>query len=342
MQQKKKHETAQVQGTGSVMVGYGTENVNDAGKKLPEELELNLSDFALFLSVMKVKEAYTDVLSIILDEPDLKLKEVKVEEVILNRSGKRAIRLDAWAQDIYDRQFDMEMQNDTSGDDVRRRSRFYQSLIDTPILKSGKKTRYKHLPSTVIIFITQEDIFRRDRVMYTFREQCEEEADLLLKDGATKIFLNMTSRNGRQELVSMLQYMKHTTLTNPDIAVMDERILDLDRVVEEVKKSEEWEVVKMGILEIGLERGMQRGMELGIEKGIEKGMAQGRELGMAQGIEQGIEQGSRQTLVRNVDLAIRNFGLSLQEVCDGLGVTVEEYKDAKSKLALSNLPPDPI
>lgn len=82
----------------------------------------------------------------------------------------------------------------------------------------------------------------------------------------------------------------------------------------------------MGILEIGLERGMQRGMELGIE----------------QGMELGIEKGTRQTLVRNVDLAIRNFGLSLQEVCDGLGVTVEEYTDAKSKLALSNLPPGSI
>lgn len=105
----------------------------------PENYQINLSDFALFLSVMKVKEAYEDVLSIILDESDLKLKEIKVEQVILNQSGKRAIRLDAWAQDVRDRQFDMEMQNDTGGDDVRRRSRFYQSMIDTPILKSGKK-----------------------------------------------------------------------------------------------------------------------------------------------------------------------------------------------------------
>lgn len=77
---------------------------------LPGDFQINLSDFALFLSVMKVKEAYEDVLSIILDEPDLKLKEVKVEQVILNQSGKRAIRLDAWAQDERDRQFDMEMQ----------------------------------------------------------------------------------------------------------------------------------------------------------------------------------------------------------------------------------------
>ncbi len=238
---------------------------------LPEDYQLNLSDFALFLSVMKVKEAYEDVLSIILDEPDLQLKEIKVEQVVLNKSGKRAIRLDAWAQDVKSRQFDMEMQNDTDGDDVRKRARYYQSLLDIPVLKSGKATRYKHLPSTVIIFITQEDIFGRDRAMYTFRERCEEEPELMLDDGTSKIFLNMTSRKGRPELVSLLQYMKHTTLDNRDIIVRDERILDLDRIVNEVMQTEEWEAVKMNILEIGMAQGMERGMETGLQKGIQRG-----------------------------------------------------------------------
>ena len=66
---------------------------------IPEEFPLNLSDFALFLSVMKNKRAYECVLSIILEEPELELEEVKVEQVILNKNGKRAIRLDAWAKD---------------------------------------------------------------------------------------------------------------------------------------------------------------------------------------------------------------------------------------------------
>ena len=45
------------------------------------------------------------------------------------------------------------------------------------------------LPSTVIIFITQEDIFSCDLAMYTFTEQCEEVAGLHLDDGTKKIFL---------------------------------------------------------------------------------------------------------------------------------------------------------
>ena len=222
---------------------------------LPEDYAFNLSDFALFLSVMKNKTAYENTLSIILDEPDLRLKEVKVEQVVLNKSGKRAIRLDAWARDEQNRHINTEMQNDAKQDNLRKRSRFYQGLLDTPVLKSGKKTKYKHLPSTIIIFITRDDIFRCDSAMYTFTEQCEEVPGLHLDDGTKKIFLNMTSRNGRPELISLLQYMKNTTLDNPEIIVKDKRIQSLDRIVNEVKQSEEWEAVKMNILEIGIEKG---------------------------------------------------------------------------------------
>lgn len=149
---------------------------------LPEDYQFNLSDFALFLSVMKNPKAYQNVLSIIMDEPDVKIKEVKVEQVVLNKSGKRAIRLDAWAKSTDERQFNMEMQNDTKNDDVRKRSRFYQGLLDAPILKSGKDTKYKMLPSTVIIFITQEDIFGKNLAKYTFTEQCEEVVNLKSED----------------------------------------------------------------------------------------------------------------------------------------------------------------
>lgn len=136
--------------------------------------------------------------------------------------------MDAWALDNNNRQINTEMQNDTKHDDVRKRSRYYQGLLDSPILKSGKQTLYKNLPSTVIIFITQEDIWGKEK----------------------------------PELVSLLQYMKETRLDNPEILVKDRRILKLDSIVKEVKQSEEWEAVKMNILEIGIEQGKVEGLIL--------------------------------------------------------------------------------
>lgn len=57
------------------------------------------------------------------------------------------------------------------------------------------------------------------------------------EDGTKKIFLNMTSKNGSKELVSLLQYMKNTSLDNPEIEVKDERLIRLDEIVNEVKES---------------------------------------------------------------------------------------------------------
>ena len=171
----------------------------------------------------------------------------------------------------------MEMQNCADQDSLPKRSRFYQGLMDTPVLKSGKKTRYKQLPSTTIIFITQDDIFKKDLAKYTFTEQCEEIKGLKLEDCTTKIFLNMTSKNGSKELISLLQYMKNTDINNPEIQVRDKRLLELDKIVTQVKESEEWEAVKMDILDIGIQKGMERGMEQGMKRGFERGLETGIE-----------------------------------------------------------------
>ena len=104
------------------------------------------------------------------------------------------------------------------------------------------------------------------RIMYTFTEQCQEIPGMELGDGTKKMFLNMSSKNGRPELVSLLQYMKETRLDNPEIVVKDSRIVELDAIVSEVKQSEEWEEVKMSILEIGLQKGMEQGLQQGIEQ----------------------------------------------------------------------------
>ena len=60
-----------------------------------EEGEFNLCDFALFLSVMKNETAHRNVLSIIMGEKDLELKEVKdlhledgTIKIFLNMSSK--------------------------------------------------------------------------------------------------------------------------------------------------------------------------------------------------------------------------------------------------------------
>lgn len=54
------------------------------------------------------------------------------------------------------------------------------------------------------------------------------------------------------------------------VVIKDKRILDLDRIVNEVMQTEEWEAVKMNILEIGMAQGMETGLQKGIQKGEDR------------------------------------------------------------------------
>lgn len=71
----------------------------------------------------------------------------------------------------------------------------------------------------------------------------------------------------------MLQYMKKTRMDNPEIQVKDPRLLELDEIVTEVKSSEEWEAVRMNILEIGIEQGAEQKLAELVEKKLKKGFS---------------------------------------------------------------------
>lgn len=51
----------------------------------------------------------------------------------------------------------------------------------------------------------------------------------------------------------------------------------LDEIVNEVKQSEEWEAVKMNILEIGIEKGRQEGLKQGIRAMVQDNLEEGVE-----------------------------------------------------------------
>lgn len=72
-------------------------------------------------------------------------------------------------------------------------------------------------------------------------------------------------------------------------------------------------------------------MEQGIEEGRERWIKEGKK----EGIREGIKEGSTKTLAKNVESAMKNFGIDLEEACQGLGTSVKEYETAKKCAALS-------
>ena len=120
-----------------------------------------------------------------------KIKEISYperEKTIEARFDGKGIRLDVYVEERgANRYFDVEMQIADS-DNIAKRMRYYQGIIDTDKLKRGQ--HYSQLGESFIIFICPFDRFNKGRHLYTFRERCDQDPNLKLNDETTKIFLS--------------------------------------------------------------------------------------------------------------------------------------------------------
>ena len=75
-----------------------------------------------------------------------------------------------------------------NSDNIDKRMRYYQGLIDMDKLKHGQ--HYSKLGKSVIIFICPFDRFEYGLHFYSFSERCDQNPNITLNHGATKIFLS--------------------------------------------------------------------------------------------------------------------------------------------------------
>lgn len=110
------------------------------------------------------------VLRIIMDKPDLIVKEAHVQHMIKNLQG-RSITLDIEATDSEQNKFDIEVQRLDSGAKPKR-ARYHSSLLDANVLLAGEDT--EELPETYVIFITENDVMGENKPIYHVNRYVEE------------------------------------------------------------------------------------------------------------------------------------------------------------------------
>ena len=195
--------------------------------------DLGFSDSFMFGKVMEDPALCRRVLETLLQteigelSTPLREKEVKITK------GGKAIRLDVFARSINDGViYDAEMQN-RNGQSLEymslpKRSRYYQSVIDTNELKT--EAMYSELADTNIIFICTFDPFERGNYRYSFREYCEEIPGFFHPSGTGKVYFNTTSDAGGipQKVRNLFDYINNGT-------VSDILTGDLEKMVEKIK-----------------------------------------------------------------------------------------------------------
>ena len=207
--------------------------------------ELNLTDDFLFDVATEELENCKAIIEL---TTGLRLKSLKWksgQKVIHNLPGKRGVRLDFIAESEDGRIFDVEMQNRNEGN-IPKRTRFYQALIDAPILKSGERGFDKMNPLYIII-ICNYDPYGKKKYCYTFDNRCKEVPGLRLGDEVTKLLLSTKGENEEEVSKELVDFLHYVTESNenglPDEC--DERLKRLHESIREIKASADMEVEYM-------------------------------------------------------------------------------------------------
>lgn len=242
--------------------------------------DLNLTNRFLFDEVMEEPQTQQEVLSIILGRDISLLSRNETEKELRVSPLVRSIRMDVFSMDEDQTVYNTEMQNKRKND-LARRSRYYQALLDTSLLSPGIPD-YTILNQTYLIVIMTFDYIGSGKYRYTFVPKCEELPDYTLDDGTVRIFLNTRGTNEVEvpkELVDFLHYLEATTDEQAE-ASDSARIRRIHERVRRVKANEEIGVKYMQAWE---EKYYDR------QEAREEGWAEGRSAAIAEVIQAMVE-----------------------------------------------------
>ncbi len=245
-------------------------NKNETMKMKPYE-ELEFTDDFMFGKVMQDLELCRDVLECLLQRPVGELTDVVSQKEIRYTDDGKPIRLDIYTRDS-DEVYDAEMQNlnnkSVASLELSKRTRFYQSSIDTDHM--NKHGSYRTLPESTILFICTFDPFGKGLSQYTFRGRCEEDLNLAIDDGTTRVFFNCCYKGDdiSEELKNLYDYIETGKKSND----LTERI---DAAVDKARKIEKWRSAYMKEMVLWMDA-KEEGRAEGIEEGREEGRAEER------------------------------------------------------------------
>ena len=237
--------------------------------------ELTIQDNFIFQKVMRNKRICKQTIERLLDIDIKDISYPEEEKSIDIRLDSKSIRMDVYVNDDKGTVFNIEMQTSKGMEELVKRTRYYQALIDIDLLEKGQS--YSELNDTYIIFICTFGVFTGNRHKYSFKNLCIEEQGLSLDDGTTKLFL---STKGTADDVSkpLKYFLDYIDGKEP----ADELMQKIDNEVDTIKRCDEWRREYM-TLAFEMDRKFAEGKAEGLAEGKAEGLAEGKAEGLAEG-----------------------------------------------------------
>lgn len=136
------------------------------------------------------------ILRIFLDKPDLVVQNVNTQFDLKKLMGARSLILDAYATDSEGKKYNIEAEKSEKRAEPHR-ARYHSAALDTENSKTC--TEPEELPTTYIIFITEDDIFKANKPVYHV-DRIVREIDEEFKNGEYIIYINALYKDDTTEL----------------------------------------------------------------------------------------------------------------------------------------------
>lgn len=211
------------------------------------------------------------LIQVILGRPDLKVNEVHTQHEIKNLTG-RSVRLDICATDKNGKRYDVEVQKEDDGA-IPERARYHAAMMDFTGLE--KNEEFANLRETYIIFITENDVLKGGKPIYTIDRQVKETGKAF-NDGMHIIYVNGKAKDLSTELGRLMHDMCCIKADDMYSDILAERVgffkEEQEGVNDMCKELDE-------MIRRAEERGEKRGEKLGKEQGEKLGEERGEDRG---------------------------------------------------------------
>ena len=270
--------------------------------------DLTITDDFMFCKVMSDPDICKELLEILLHIKIERLEFQEPQKSFKLTSESRGIRLDVYVKDS-NRVFDIELQT-TNERNLELRTRYYQGVMDISELKKGEL--FSNMKESYIIFICMFDPFGADIPIYTVKQTFAENDKLIFNDKTHKIFYNVKAFEKIANDVETKAFLEYLCKHQPTSKFTD----TLERAVYRNRNNQNWRKDYMTLA---------YNLSLAAEKAAKKAAKKAREEGISIGRNEGISLGAQQKAIETAKKFLA-MGLSVEQVADGTGLSIEEIE----------------
>ena len=190
--------------------------------------ELTIMNDIFMRNVFKKRECVEHVLRIIMKMKDLQILDYTVQKDYKNLQGRSAI-LDCVARDDANKQYNVEIQQDSEGASPKR-ARYHSGLLDMNTLNPGQD--FEELPDSYVIFITKDDVPGHGLPIYHADRVIEENGEMF-GDGSHIIYVNSSIQDEDTALGRLMHDLHCKNADDMYSEVLAQRVSELKETEKE-------------------------------------------------------------------------------------------------------------